>query len=182
MAKINKSIFQLGLYRWEIISLISVVILGLLIWHIVYPAVSFQSSRSSAIARRLSFLKTADQLKTKSLKIERKNKFLDSLIQASEMQQRFNEPVVLEKLYTFADTAQCAISKVQIDEPIEINTGVEIPVLLSGKGTYAAIGAFIDLVENCNYAVRIRQVTMKNTAKGIAELFLDFVIMESKSK
>lgn len=182
MPKINKSIFQIGLYRWEILTVISIIVGGLIIWHVLYPILSFQSIQSKTISRRLSFLKTADQLQAKSLKIKRKNNFLDSLIQASEMQQRFNEPVVLEKLYTYADTAKCTISKVQIDEPLEISSGIEIPVLLSGKGSYVAIGTFIGFIENCNYAIRIRQLTMKNTKKGIAELFLDFVIMESRSK
>ena len=56
--------------------------------------------------------------------------------------------------------------------------GIEIPVLLNGTGDYFSIGELVDKIENCNYAIRVRQIVIKTVKKSKVELFLDFVIME----
>ncbi len=176
---LNKNTFQIGIYRWEIMSIILILLISLLLWYVLYPVVKYQTQGSMKISRRLNFLKTESSLPAKNEEITNKVKFLDSLIQLSQNREIFNEPVVLEKIYSFADSAQCAIEKVQIDEPLEIGDGIEIPVLVKGTGKYKGIGKFIDKIENSNYAIRIRQLTMQNIKRGKVEIFLDFVIMEN---
>ncbi len=180
MAKIIKFLFMIGLRRWEALSVISIVLFFLLIKYAFYPAASYQWKRFKGIISQIKFIKTADILPIKSASISKKTDKLDSLIHVAEKQIDFSEPLVLEKIYELSDSSGCTVSKVQIGEPIDIGTGFEIPVFLNGDGTYSAIGAFISGIENCDYAARVRQLTMKNIGRGNITIFLDYVIMKSK--
>ncbi len=180
MIKLHKALYKTGLLRWEIISGVCVIAILILLGYLFLPAVSYQISRCSDIAKKLQFLKTSDQLPAKSIATIKKADTVDSLLQASDQRERFSEPVVLEELYELSDSTGCTIVKVQINEPISVGSGIEIPVLLHGRGKYEAIGFFIDGIENGKYASRVRQLTMKNIREDYAAIFLDFVIMESK--
>jgi hypothetical protein len=180
MNKIQKSLYKTGLLRWEIGGGVCVIAVAVLLWSVLFPAVSYQINRCGGITRKLKFLKTSDQLPANSMAVTKKADIIDSLLQASEQRERFSEPVVLEKLYELSDSTGCTIAKVQISESISVGSGIEIPVLLHGSGKYAAIGNFIDGIENGKYASRVRQLTMKSLGDDNVSIFLDFVIMESK--
>ncbi len=178
----KKSSIQIGLYRWEFIGTVVLLVLFLLMWHGATPLITYQAQKTAAMVKRIRFFKIGDTLKEQSEKIKQKQSVIDSLITVSDLRQQFNEPSVLKHIYTFADSAQCTIAKVQIDEPIVIENGVEIPVLVNGSGSYASLGTLVNYVEQWNYAIRIRQLTLKKGRKDKGELFLDFVIMENREK
>lgn len=180
MNKTRETLSKIGLLRWEILSITSIIALVLLAWYVVYPIISYQWKQSTAISKEINFLKTEDMLPEKSNSIRKKADKIDSLLKITESRQGFNEPVIMKKMYMLSDSTGCTISKVQIGEPVNIGSGVEIPVLIQGAGKYSSIGKFTDGIENSNFATRIRQLTIKNDKKGdLGSIFLDFVIMES---
>jgi hypothetical protein len=55
----------------------------------------------------------------------------------------------------------------------------EIPVIFEGSGSYPAIGRFVALIENMEYATRIRQITLKSGSAGQGTVSVDFIIMDT---
>ena len=66
MNKSRETVIRIGLLRWEMLSIVSVIVLLLLAWYIVYPVIFFQWEQSAAISKEINFLKTEDMLPEKS--------------------------------------------------------------------------------------------------------------------
>jgi Tfp pilus assembly protein PilO len=150
---------------------------------VAFPIASYQAGQFADIYKKFNFLKTAQSLPKKSKSIARRADIIDSLLKVSESWSRFSEPDVLKKMYALSDSTGCVVTKVQIGGPINVGSGMEIPVFVQGAGRYTSIGSFVAGIENSDFASRVRQMTMKNEMKDdYGTLSLDFVIMESGAR
>jgi hypothetical protein len=80
-------------------------------------------------------------------------------------------------IYTLANQAGIKASKVEISGMTISGKVTEIPVTFRGAGDYEACGKFIDGVENMRPAGKVRELSMKNSDKGVIDLFVDFAIV-----
>lgn len=147
---------------------------------IIIPIINYQIKDGKDIIKKLEFLKTANTLDSKKSTLDKRISKVDSLINMSDNRESFSEPVIIEKIYSLADSAGCNISKVQIEEPVVLDIGLEIPVMLKCSGNYESIGKFTDGIENMNHATRVRQFSLKKIGRTKGEATIEFVIMENK--
>ena len=169
---------KLALLRWEIALSGFCLAVGLVAWYGLAPLAGVQIRAFARVKQDMAFPGRAEQLPQEIAAVRAKAARLDSLLLELENPRVFNEAEVLDILYSLADSAACDVGKVRIGEPVGVEGGAEIPIVFDGSGSYAAIGRFIDGIENMEYATRVRQVTMKAHGGDRGGVSVDFVIVE----
>lgn len=176
---IRKLIVRAGVFRWECFAILSVCIVMVFLWYCVYPLGASSWKQCAGLGRQIRFLREEKALPVRYDSVKRYLTILDSLIQLSRKQLPYNESEALKKIYAAGDSSGLLVAKVQINEPIVISQGKEIPVVVTGAGSYPAIGRFISIMENADYRIRIRQLSLRNGNNDKGSLSCDFLIMES---
>jgi Tfp pilus assembly protein PilO len=171
----------IGSRRWEAgfaaFTAVCVVFAG----SVVVPVVRGGIEHIAAVKQARQSLASAGRLPRRIDEARVRAVHLDSLLHAFETRLPFLEATVVEYIYQLADSAGCIAAKVTIGNPVAAGAGVEIPFVLTGRGTYKAMGEFIEGIENMNCVTRIRQCTINRRSNTEGDLVLDFVVIEEKS-
>ncbi|MBD3422072.1 MAG: type 4a pilus biogenesis protein PilO [Chitinivibrionales bacterium] len=166
------------LHRWWLLPGLIIVLSALLVRTTFMPILISQWQSITTIKANLQSVKNAPTLPIRSRKIAQQSALIDSLIHTYKNRPRFNQAVMIGNLYKLADSSKCNAQKVEIDDPISVESMHEIPIFIKGTGNYRSIGTFVAHIENLPYATRIRQLTMsKNEGQGI-DFALDFLVVE----
>ncbi|MFW5775540.1 MAG: hypothetical protein ACOCW2_04545 [Chitinivibrionales bacterium] len=165
-------------YLWYIISACMVAVCIMVVAFVIFPAGAMQWREWNDIKKDLNLAGQAGSFPHRIGRMRSGMTILDSLMTAVERKEPFTPSKALNLVYALADTSGCKTAKVQIDDPIAVEAGKEIPVTYTGEGTYRSIGRFMQGIENMHYATRIRQAVLRKTADDRGEVILDFIIME----
>lgn len=170
----------IGLLKWDL-TFVGIIggVLAITLFAIL-PIARSQYQFGQKIVLMKHFLDNRESLDDRSARIAHEQGLLDSLIRAADSRDLFDEPLLIARLYELADSSGFAITKLQIDAPVQVADGREIPVIVKGTGKYEIMGKFIEGVENLNHAVRIRQLTLKGEKGGQVVVALDFIILENR--
>jgi Tfp pilus assembly protein PilO len=122
--------------------------------------------------------RNSQNMVTELNRIQNEIHVIDSLIQIQISRESEIKTGIVEALYIFADSSQMKPSKVEIGEKVAAGSRNETGISVSGTGTYAAMGRFVESIENYPRSTRIRQIVLKSTEKKSIEGFVDFVLME----
>ena len=169
---------KLCLWRWELFS----AVLLLVILAIGVDVLTWCRQPILTDLRTLGIEKSiqsqAGTWRAEKVAAEKRIHDIRVLLSTIQPEKPFVESEVLAELYAKADAAGFKPTMVQIAEPMTIENGREIPVLVKGTGCYNAIGGFIASVENLRYSTRVRQLSIKGDGKDHGDVSLDFIIMD----
>jgi hypothetical protein len=116
------------------------------------------------------------QVKTRRKAVEQENKLLDSLITVYERNMKGDEGAAAAMLYERASAVGLRASRIEIGEKEQAGNHDETPVMVRGRGPYAAFGRFCETIENQQTPVRIRQIRTSG-AGGNIEVAIDFALI-----
>ncbi len=165
-------------YQWHMIATVIIASCVFFAVSVLVPNGVKQLEALKQIKKDLSLAARAEHFPYRIVRIRSNMEAIDSLLKVVEQKDRFTPAQALDLVYSLADSSECKTEKVQIDDPIPAVSGKEIPVTYIGRGTYHAIGRFVQGIENMQYATRIRQAVLRKTEGDLGELVLDFIIME----
>ncbi len=174
-SSVHKALF----YRWEAL-LAAALAAGLWLAAGVLLPVSVRQWRAAGeLLKHYKGLREAESIDERIAYAQKRAASLDSLVNEYEEAGQVPESDVVGKLYRLADSAGCNAAKVEVQEAVRLEAGMEVPVVFTGEGTYAAIGKLVAGVESLTQATRVRQLTVKNEGNGRGAVVLDFVLMRS---
>ncbi|MFW5775047.1 MAG: hypothetical protein ACOCW2_02050 [Chitinivibrionales bacterium] len=165
-------------YLWHLIAAIISAVCIVAVVSVCIPFWHKQWAAYREIKRELALANQAEQFPHRIRTMQADMAVLDSLLEVIEQKEPFTPANALDLVYTLADSFQCKTEKVQLEDPIPVAGGKEIPVTYYGQGSYHSIGRFVQGIENMHYATRIRQAVLKKQEDDRGELVLDFIIME----
>jgi Tfp pilus assembly protein PilO len=171
---------QIGSRRWEAGLSIFVLLLLWLVIILVAPFAASQVRRVADLSALRSSIKKSGELDRELATTKAQTHELDSLLHAVTERKPLRETDLVGQVYALADSAGCRTGKVEILPAIVTGKGKETPVLFRGAGTYAAMGKFVDGIENMGYVTRVRQLTMSKTSGDVGSLTLDFVVIDGE--
>lgn len=179
MAEHRSLLERVRMYRWwfvvggwSVTALILVMTAGV-------PLVKYQTRAVRNLRRDIQFLAQAESLPHKLSAADSRERLLDSMTTQVANRPLFDEPTVLSGVYALAERTQCGVSKVEIGGSIAAGANTEIPLFMTGTGSYRAIGKLAEGLENMAYATRIRQLIVRDSKRsGELQFELDLIFIE----
>jgi len=169
---------RIGARRWEAFLVFVVAVSLVVLVKLIVPVGRSRLASVQQVREQLEAIAEAESFPVRIRSAETQLATLDSTLGALAARDAFDEARVVEEVYRLAERAQCSAAKVQILEPIVTESGIELPIAFEGQGTYAAIGEFIDGIENMPCATRIRHLTIKKEEKATGTISADFVVID----
>lgn len=116
------------------------------------------------------------------MELNRQIALLDSVMQKFEARNQRKEALLVDALYTYADSAEFKTEKMEVGVPQKTGTHYETAVSIDGSGEYRAVGTFVGKIENSSQSTRIRQLIIKRKENNETDVFIDLVIREEEKR
>lgn len=179
--KQNQSIPGLLINRqWNIACVVILAVMAIIAWRLLLPLGKDVFNDGKKLTHSISLVSKADSIAYLANAMQNNADRLDSLIRTISDTQTLSEQTIPGTLYNLAGNSGIKTSKLEISKPVKVPEGLQIPVTMAAEGNYGQCGKFIDGLENMEFSVRIRDLDMKNAAKGQVTMFLDFIILSQK--
>jgi Tfp pilus assembly protein PilO len=164
---------------WLITPLLMVGACVMVIRYVHWPIGQETWKKGMHIYKQYNMVQQAGFLPREYASVRKDIATLDSLIRnVQKTEKTSDDREVVAMLYAHADSLNVKTSKVEIGEPIQLDTRQEIPIVVRGTGSYQDIGKFSGNIENIPFPTRIRHMVLKETENNDIEMLIDFVVME----
>ncbi len=174
----NKIIFNISRNLWLAFPVAIILLLIIMISKVNIPLGKQAINETIKILRNIEKKREASTYPQKEIFLRGEIELLDSMLKSFELLRNSNKITLIEELYNYANSSDFTIGKVEIGIPQNIAGRRETGMVIEGKGSYRAAGAFIERIENCTQSTRIRQLIIKGGEESPLDVFIDLTLRE----
>jgi Tfp pilus assembly protein PilO len=174
--KKNVSILQRWL--WVVFPANLLLLAAIGIWKVNVPLASTGYAEGKRLFHHYTKKNDASTYSEALTNLNKEVALLDSLLKQIENRKLQSGGALVDDLYAYADSAGFLTEKIEAGVPQQVAGHTETAISIAGTGSYMAVGAFMEKIENCPQSTRIRQLTIKLNENAIPEVFIDVAVRE----
>lgn len=168
----NSIALWINTHVWQFISYVWITLCLLLLFIEIVPRSTVLMDTYKEWYTSEKEIKKMDRWETKSVTLTRQAKTLEEQVDALYISIPRNDQmsVILDCLQESSDEIPLSLLQIKTGTPVSMSAHQEQPISVLARGTFHALGTFIDRVEQSPYLIKVKSLDIKREGKLKAPL------------